>query len=266
VSAPPVGPPRTLRVPGPDGVAVAVHRWGAPGDRPPVVLQHGFAADSFLNWQFTGVVPALLAAGREVVAVDARGHGQSDKPHDPGRYGERAMAADLRSVADALDLAEYDLAGYSMGGIIALLVATGDRRVRRLVVGGIGAGVVEVGGVDTRTLPTPALVAALEADDPASVTDPLAAAFRRLADGTGADRLALAAQARAVHAEPIALGDIAVPTLVLAGDDDPRAVRPQVLAGAVPGATLTLVPGDHLSAVAAPEFVAALVDFLAVRS
>ena len=258
--------PATVRVRQADGIEVAVHRWGAPGDLPPVVLQHGFAADSFLNWQYTGVLRGLLDAGREVVAVDARGHGQSDKPHDPARYGERAMAADLRAVADRLEFDEYDLAGYSMGGIVALLVATTDPRVRRLVVGGIGAGVVEVGGVDTRTLPTAALVAALEADDPASVTDPTAVAFRRLADGVGADRQALAAHARVVHAEPIALGDIGVPTLVLAGDDDPRAVRPEVLADAIPGSTLTVVPGDHLSAVAATGFITALVDFLAVGS
>jgi pimeloyl-ACP methyl ester carboxylesterase len=254
--------PRTTRVGGQDGVEVAVHRWGVPGGLPPVVLQHGFAADSVLNWQFTGIIPALLAAGREVVAVDARGHGQSDKPHDPARYGEQVMSGDLRGVADALGLETYDLAGYSMGGIISLLVAAADRRVRRLVVGGIGAGVVELGGVDTRTLPTPALVAALEADDPATIDDPAAASFRRLADGVGADRLALAAHARVVHAEPIALGDITAPTLVLAGDADPRAVRPEVLAAAVPGARLTLVPGDHLSAVAEPAFVTALVGFL----
>jgi pimeloyl-ACP methyl ester carboxylesterase len=170
VSAPSVEQPSTVRVPGPDGVEVAVHRWGTPGNDPPVVLQHGFAADSMLNWQFTGIVPALVAAGREVVAVDARAHGQSDKPHDPASYGELAMAADLVAVADALELAEYDLAGHSMGGVIAL-------------------------------------VAALEAGNPATIT---------------------------------------APTLVLAGDDDPRAVRPEVLAGAVPGATLTPVPGNHL--------------------
>lgn len=254
--------PTTTRVRGRDGIEVAVHRWGAPGDRPPVVLQHGFAADSLRNWQDSGVVAALLADGREVVAVDARGHGASDKPHDPARYGERAMAGDLASVADALQLDRFDLAGYSMGGIVSLVLAGTDPRVRRLVVGGIGAGVVERGGVDTRTLRTDALVAALEADDPATVTDPTAVAFRAFADSTGADRLALAAHARVVHAEPLPLGDITAPTLVVAGDADPLAVRPQVLADAIPGARVAVVPGDHLGAVRTPVFAGALVGFL----
>lgn len=256
------GAPLTSRVRGRDGVEVAVHRWGGPGERPPVLLQHGFAADSLRNWEHSGVVAALLADGREVVAVDARGHGASDKPHDPARYGERAMAADLAEVADALELDRFDLAGYSMGAIVSLVLAGTDARVRRLVVGGIGAGVVERGGVDTRALRTSALAAALEADDPATVTDPMAAAFRAFADSTGADRLALAAHARVVHAEPLPLGDVAAPTLVLAGDADVLAVRPQVLADALPGARLVTVPGDHLGAVRAPAFTEALVAFL----
>jgi pimeloyl-ACP methyl ester carboxylesterase len=254
--------PVTSRVRGRDGVEVAVHRWGAPGDRPPVLLQHGFAADSMRNWADSGVVAALLADGREVVAVDARGHGASDKPHDPARYGERAMAADLAAVADVLDLPSFDLAGYSMGGIVSLVLAGTDRRVRRLVVGGIGAGVVELGGVDTRAVGNTALVAALEADDPATITDPAAGAFRAFADLTGADRLALAAHARVVHAEPLPLADITATTLVVAGDVDPLAARPQVLADAIPGARLITVSGDHLGAVRTPEFASALVGFL----
>ena len=254
--------PVTSRVRGRDGVEVAVHRWGTPGERPPVVLQHGFAADSIRNWEASGVVAALLADGREVVAVDARGHGASDKPHDPERYGERAMAGDLSAVADVLDLDRFDLAGYSMGGIVSLVLAGTDQRVRRLVVGGIGAGVVERGGLDTRAVRSTALAAALVTDDPASITDPTAAAFRAFADSTGADRLALAAHVRAIKAEPLPLGEIAAPTLVVAGDADPLAVRPQVLADAISGARLVTVPGDHLGAVRTPEFTAALVGFL----
>jgi pimeloyl-ACP methyl ester carboxylesterase len=255
--------PVSSRVRGRDGVEVAVHRWGAAGDRPPVVLQHGFAADSIRNWVASGIVAALLADGREVVAVDARGHGASDKPHDPERYGERTMAEDLAAVADELGLERFDLAGYSMGGIVSLALAGTDRRVRRLVVGGIGAGVVERGGLDTRAVRTTALVAALETDEPASISDPTAAAFRAFADSTGADRLALAAQARVVHAQPLPLAAITAPTLVVAGEADPLAARPQVLADAVPGARLVVVPGDHLGAVREPAFAGALVGFLA---
>ncbi len=51
--------------------------------------------------------------------------------------------------------------------------------------------------------------------------------------------------------------------MVLVGADDPLAARPEVLAAAIPGATLRMVPGDHLGAVAVPEFAPAIVDFLA---
>jgi pimeloyl-ACP methyl ester carboxylesterase len=254
--------PVTSRVRGRDGIEVAVHRWGVPGDRPAVVLQHGFAADSRGNWVVSGVVPALLADGREVVAVDARGHGASDKPHDPARYGESVMAGDLAAVADALQLEQFDLAGYSMGAIVSLLLAGTDRRVRRLVVGGIGARVIEPAGAARRTVDRTAVAAALEADDPSSVRDRTAAGFRAFADSTGADRLALAAHIRVGHPQPLPVAQVTAPTLVIAGEADALAARPEVLSEAIPGARLAMVPGDHLGAVREPAFTAALVGFL----
>jgi pimeloyl-ACP methyl ester carboxylesterase len=251
-----------LRVPGADGVSVAVHRWGVPGDLPPVYLQHGFVADTRLNWVGTGTVAVLLAAGREVVGVDARGHGRSDKPHDPAAYGERRMADDLRRVADSLGHDAFDLAGYSMGATVAMLVAAADRRVRRLVVGGAGAAFVDPRGAERHAALMARLAAALEAPDVADVRDPDTVPFRRMADALAADRLALAAHARAVHDRDPDLAAVTAPTLVLAGDADPLAVRPEVLAAAVPGARVTLVPGDHSTVLRAPAFAAALTAFL----
>lgn len=245
-----------------DGVVIAYDTWGTPTDRPPVLLHHGFVADANLNWVAPGVVGALVDSGRHVVALDARGHGRSGKPHDPARYGEQAMARDLRTLVDVIGAPVVDLAGYSMGAVVALIAAADDRRIRRLVVGGVGAGVVELGGVDTRVLDTAGLAAAFEADDPATIADPEAAGFRMFADAIGADRRALAAHARVVHASPVALDRITAPTLVLAGDADPLAARPEVLARAIPDARLELVTGDHLGAVGDPRFAAGLVEFL----
>lgn len=246
-----------------DGVEIVYDTWGDPTVRPPIVLHHGFAANAHLNWVGPGIVAALVEAGWHVVALDARGHGRSGKPHDPARYGEQAMARDLRMLIDLTGAPEVDLVGYSMGAIVSLIAAVDEPRLRRLVVGGVGAGVVELGGVDTRALPNDALATALEADDPATTTDPSALAFRQFADAIGADRAALAAQARAVHASPIALDRITVPTLVLAGDSDPLADRPEVLADAIPDARLVRLTGDHLGAIADSRFIPTLVDFLA---
>ncbi|BCJ40853.1 alpha/beta hydrolase [Actinoplanes ianthinogenes] len=246
-----------------DGVEIYYERWERESALPPVLLHHGFIADGRTNWVLPGVVAALTDAGRRVVTIDARGHGRSGKPHDPALYGESRMAGDVIELLDLLGITKVDLVGYSMGAIVALLTATRDTRVRRLVVGGVGAGVVEVGGLDTRVIGGEPLLHALRAEDPATVTDPAAAGFRAFVEAVGGDRLALAAQATAVHAAPIPLDTITVPTLVIAGDADPLATRPAVLADAIPGAVLRTVPGDHMTALRDPGFIPALTGFLA---
>jgi len=228
-----------------------------------VVLHHGFAADALTNWYHPGVVAALVGDERTVWAIDARGHGGSDAPHEADRYGEARMAADLRALFDLIGAEEVDLVGYSMGAVVALLTAVEDTRVRRLAIGGVGAGIVELGGVDTRVVDPRAIVAALTADDPDSIADEGVRVFRVIADALGNDRLALAAQASSRHHDPIALERIAAPTLVLAGDADPLATRPQVLADAIPGARLAIVSGDHLLAVGDPRFAALIVEHVA---
>lgn len=244
----------------PDGVSIAVYQWNE-GGRGSVVLHHGYAASAALNWVGPGIVDALVRAGRHVVAVDARGHGESDKPHDSALYGESNMARDLLGVVAQLGLREFDLVGYSMGAIVALIAAAQrPAGLRRLAVGGVGEGVVVCGGVDSRVLPPRILAESLEADAPAPDLHPGAAAMVAFVSAIGGDRKALAAQARAVHAAPIALERIAVPTLLLAGSEDPLAMRPEQLAQAIPGARLELVSGDHLTALGDPRFVAALIE------
>jgi pimeloyl-ACP methyl ester carboxylesterase len=246
-----------------DGVEIAYHEWGEETELAPVVLHHGFVANAEANWVATGVLDALLAAGRRVIAPDARGHGHSEKPHDPARYGEQRMAKDLAVLLDTIGAGQIDLVGYSMGAVVSLLFASGDERVRRLVIGGVGSGVVECGGVDRRAVPNESIIEALSAADPASTEGPEAAAFRTLADALGADREALVAQARSIHRGGVALDRISAPTLILAGADDPLAVRPEVLAAAIPNAVLQTLAGNHIEALGDPRFTRSIVDFLA---
>jgi pimeloyl-ACP methyl ester carboxylesterase len=245
-----------------DGTEIAYYEWGSAGQLPPMVLHHGFISNTKVNWVGTGIVNALTSAGRQVIALDARGHGASGKPHDPALYGEEKMAQDLRQLFDAIGAAQVDLVGYSMGAIVALIVASQDARVRRLVVGGVGAGVVEHGGMETPQLPTTAIAAALRAPDASTILDPVAKSFRTFADRVGGDREALAAQAAAAHPAHIAFDQITVPTLVIAAGNDPLAARPEVLAAAMPTARTLILPGDHLGLVTTSRFAAALVDFL----
>ncbi len=245
-----------------DDLEIAYREWGDGTALPPVVLHHGFAVHAEANWVATGVVEALTAAGRKVIAPDARGHGSSDKPHDPARYGEHRMARDLAVLLDTIGAPHVDLVGYSMGAIVALIFSSREERVRRLVVGGVGSGVIECGGVDRRAISNETIILALSVDDPSTLHGPEAQAFRKLADALGADREALVAQAHSVYRGVIALDRISAATLVLAGEDDPLALRPETLAEAIPGAALRIVCGDHISALADPRFTQFIVEFL----
>ncbi len=240
-----------------DGVRLA---YDVAGDGAPVLLLHGFAADARTNWTAPGVVGALVDAGRQVIAYDARGHGRSDKPHDPAAYADDAMVRDAQGLLDELGVERVDVVGYSMGAMTTTRLLLADRRVRSAVLGGIGAGLLRPRPPEV----TDALADALLADDIGSVSDPTGRAFRRFAEGTGADRHALAAVQRSARWTGVPeLARITVPVLVLAGSDDTLVGSPQELAEQIPGARLRLVGGDHLGAVLDPEFAPAIVEFLA---
>ncbi len=249
-----------------DGLQIVYREWGretVTASTIPVVLHHGFVANAEANWVATGVVKALTDAGRLVIAPDARGHGDSEKPHDAARYGEQLMARDLALLLDTIGAPQIDLVGYSMGAVVSLLLSSQDERVRRLVVGGVGSGVVECGGVDRRSVSNDSIIHALSVEDPSTLTDPGAQNFRMLADALGSDRQALIAQAHSVYRDGVELGRISAATLILAGDEDPLALRPEVLAHAIPGAELRIVGGNHVGTLADPRFAQSIVDFLA---
>jgi pimeloyl-ACP methyl ester carboxylesterase len=76
-----------------DNISIAYEQWGQENGGPPVFLCHGYGINVQINWVIPGVVEALVAAGRHVVAL--HGHGESDKPHDSRFYGEERMALDM---------------------------------------------------------------------------------------------------------------------------------------------------------------------------
>jgi pimeloyl-ACP methyl ester carboxylesterase len=239
-----------------DGVEIA---YLDTGEGPITLLLHGFAADHRINWVRPRVVNALVASGRRVIASDARGHGASGKPHDPASYGHDAMVRDAQALMGHVAADAVDLVGYSMGSIVSARLTSLDPRVRSLVLGGIG------GHLGSERRPGSSLFAvadALEAEDPDTITDPTGKAFRRFADTTGADRLALAAIQRASGWEPADLDQITVPTMVLTGDQDALVGSPHDLAAKISGATVTVVKGDHLGAVGDPAFPASIVAFI----
>jgi pimeloyl-ACP methyl ester carboxylesterase len=172
------------------------------------------------------------------------------------------MVLDAQALLDHLSIGAVDVVGYSMGALVAARLVLVDPRARSLVLGGLGAGLAG----ERRRANRGAVADALLADDPSSIADPLARAFRAFAERTGADRRALAALQRAPRrAGPTRLEAIAIPTLVIAGDRDVLVGSPEVVADRIPGANACLVSGDHLTAVGDPAFRGAIVDFLAAQ-
>jgi pimeloyl-ACP methyl ester carboxylesterase len=99
-----------------DGVALCYKEAGE--GEPPVLLVHGWCCDhTFLAPQFEH----FAERGHRVVAVDLRGHGESDKPHQ--RYSMEDFADDLAWMCRRLELAKPVVVGHSMGGIVAFDLA-----------------------------------------------------------------------------------------------------------------------------------------------
>jgi len=135
------------RVPVPGG-ELAVGRW--PGDSTPVLAIHGITANH-LAW---GMVAPL--APWPVVAPDLRGRGGSGTL--PGPYGMAAHAADCVAVLDALGIERAVVAGHSMGGFVAAVLAHRyPERVARLVLVDGGAPLAPPDGVDIETALGPAV-------------------------------------------------------------------------------------------------------------
>ncbi|WP_306118382.1 MULTISPECIES: alpha/beta hydrolase [unclassified Roseitalea] len=232
-------------------------------DAPAVLLIHGFASNGRVNWIEPGWMQALTDAGYRAIAIDNRGHGDSDKPHEPDAYRPQVMAADAIALLDALGLKRAHLFGYSMGARIAAFAALAHAdRVDHLVFGGLGLGMVEgVGDWD----PIADALLAPSLDD---VTDARGRMFRAFADKTGSDRLALAAciTASRTPLTPDQMGAIAAPTLIGVGTKDDLAGPPQPLAAMMPkAAALDIENRDHMLAVGDKTFKRAVLDFLGDR-
>ena len=115
----------------PSGVTLRVLESGE-DDAEPILLLHGWGASVYMwrDW-FT----SLAALGRRVIAFDLPGHGLSDKPDNAASYTLPGMAAAVLELMDAEGLQNVDAVSQSMGGTIAVRIATGDpARFRRLVV------------------------------------------------------------------------------------------------------------------------------------
>ena len=241
-----------------DGVRLHYELHG-PDAGPPVVLVHGFASDYQLNWLGTRWQETLTNAGYRVVGLECRGHGASDKPHDPAAYSLAVMAADVGRLLDELHIAAARYIGYSMGARIGLQsIIDFPDRILKAVLGGLGmSGAVEEAESIARALRGGG------ADSPSALS------FQRFASARPVNDLeALAAcmegMARSPRLDPARLAAIRTPILLAVGDRDVIAHDATRLASQIPTARLVMIPGrDHMGAVPARQFKDAALEFLA---
>jgi len=230
----------------------------------PIVLVHGFASNKEVNWVGPSWVGTLSRAGRRVIALDNRGHGQSSKLYDPADYHTARMAGDVVALLDHLGIARADIMGYSMGARISAFVALEHpQRTRSLVLGGLGIHLVEGVGLPE------SIADALEASSLADVSDPTGRQFRAFADQTKSDLRALAACIRGsrqtLSRDQVARIDL--PVLVAVGTKDTVAGSAEGLAALIPGAQALDIPDrDHMLAVGDKAYKAGVIDFLNQRA
>jgi pimeloyl-ACP methyl ester carboxylesterase len=226
-------------------------RYVDQGSGPPVVLVHGFTGDIERSWLNTGVLPDL-ARDYRVLALDLRGHGHSDKPHDPRAYDE--IALDVIRLMDHTGVKRAHVVGYSLGGIIiAKLLTTHQDRFLSAVLGGASYRRARGESADEATeaaareieagLYRALIISTAPTDEPAPSEEAIRARSREIAASN--DVLAHAALMRARRTLLVSDAEIAtvrVPTLAVVGAADPALPRVQAMAKRWPGLEVEVVP------------------------
>ncbi|AQS41712.1 MAG: Hydrolase or acyltransferase [Candidatus Tokpelaia hoelldobleri] len=230
------------------------------GQGEPVLLVHGFASSSQVNWLSPGWFRTLAEAGYRVIAIDDRGHGHSDKSYELADYTPEKMADDATALLDHLGIGRAHVMGYSMGARIAAFMALRvPDRVHTLVFGGLGIGMVTGAGH------WEPVREALLAEDAAAIDNPRGQMFRKFADNTKSDRRALAACVIASKKELTEdeVRRINQPALVAVGERDDIAGAPQPLVALLPQGEALVIPGrDHMLSVGDKVYKKAVVEFL----
>jgi pimeloyl-ACP methyl ester carboxylesterase len=240
-----------------DGVDIA---FIDEGEGKPILLIHGFASNVTANWRATNWIETLTGAGQRVVAMDVRGHGASEKLYEPAAYRPSVLARDAANLINHLGIGVVDVMGYSMGArISAVLAIEHPDKVRALIIGGLGMGLIDGLGGEQE------IAAALLAPTAEHTTNAVARGYRTFADRTKSDRRALAAcivTQRVVSAEQVR--KIRAPTLIAVGTKDEVAGSASELAALIPDAEVLDIPGrDHMLATGDKVFKAGVLGFLA---
>jgi pimeloyl-ACP methyl ester carboxylesterase len=215
------------------------------GSGQPLVLLHPFS-DALESWWDIGLAGRLARRCR-VIAIDALGHGGSDKPRESVRHGIEHRVADVLAVLDAAQVDRAHVVGYSMGGWTALgLASLAPTRLRSLV----QLRRLLEGGMERWCHVLERSLGALPA------------AWRaRAARNDLAALSAVVADDRADQSK--ALATVTAPIRWIVGELDPAREAVSRAAAATPRGDLVVVPAnDHFQTYASAAFADAVADFL----
>lgn len=242
-----------------DTTRLATYTWGDP-EAEPVLCVHGFGSSTRDNWVNTGWVRDLLRAGFRVIAVDQRGHGASEKPHDPAAYLMATLVADLVAVLDTYLVDQARYLGYSLGGRVGWQLAVdAPEHVERAVLGGIPD------GTPLARLKVDQARAFLDRGEP--VQDAVTQKYVSLAERVpGNDLRALVAIAEGMRlgqSDPDPASPPQQPVLIATGTDDPIFEQSRGLAALTPHGEFAEIPKrHHVNAPGARAFREAGIAFL----
>jgi pimeloyl-ACP methyl ester carboxylesterase len=260
-----------------DGVRI---RYVEQGSGPPVVLLHGFSGNLDASWIETGVLPNL-ATDYRVIALDYRGHGKSDKLHDPKSYGLQ-MGQDVVRLLDHLHIARAHIVGHSLGAIITakLLTTNPDRFLTATLSGAAGrqrwtpenAAAAEAEAVEfEQGIPFRSVILRTAPTDQPKLTDEQiqAQSQQRLARN---DRFAMAAVVRSRGEQVFSAAEMAtvqVSTLGLIGSADANLDAMKQLASVLPTLKVVVIEGathgGTRGVTRSPEFVENIRAFTAAH-
>lgn len=257
-------------------------RYVTEGAGEPVVLIHGWMADSSMWGQDRSgntKLDTTNADGFQLIALDCRGHGKSDKPHEPEKYGPE-MAADVVRLLDHLKIEKAHLVGYSSGAFIAgKVAATHPERVLSVVYAGQAPVITEVmkpsdfshvdvfaKAVDEGKGLGAYIIEVIPDGEPKPVPE-FADAIANSLYGDK-DVMAFAAAGRGFRNLDVTVEQLArckAPILFIHGGNESNHVKNRVatvreLLGR--GELKIVEGGDHMTTLAKPEFASAILEFL----
>ena len=242
-----------------DGVALYYEDHGS---GPAVLLTHGYGATSQM-WQ--GQIAAFADRYR-VIVWDMRGHGESDYPDEPSLYSEAHTVADMAALLDHCGIDRAVIGGLSLGGYSTLAFhLSHPDRCRALMLFDTGPGFKKDDARDAWNKRAHERAERLEREGLAARSESAEAQLAKHRDASGlagaARGMLTQADARVINSLP----DIAVPTLVLVGENDtPFLAATDYMAAKIAGSTKAVIPNaGHAANLHNPEaFNRAMGDFL----